>query len=994
MKNVADIYALAPLQQFMLAHSLSGGNHELLIEQFHCAIHGPLQPVLLRDACALAIERHPALRTCFAWQGLKQPVQVVRERVALSWSPLDWQDESPDSQTHRRDELLAADRERGFDLAQAPLARFHLVQLGAERWWFLWTCHHLIADGWSLPLVLQDVLQGYESLRQNERPRLPEVGNLGHYLTWIAKQDTTEADRYWRMRLEHLGPAARIPMDQNRHETSSLSGHDLCEQGFSAQETNDWKQLAARERVGQNAIVQSAWALLLAHHSGLRDIVFGAAVSGRSAAAPRIESIVGPLMNNVPLRVAIDWNQPWRGLLRQLQSQQSEMHPFEYYSLDRIALAAGLPLGRRLFDSLVVYENLPLADVARLSIGGLEITELTGTTSSNYAITLVVQPGAELKLRLMYDRQRFTCSEAARLLGQITVLLRHMRGAPDARLADLALLDAAGERQMRQRFASTNTARVIDTGRRAAPIGLCGEIWEAASTESADAESIADPWNPAVRLCPTGMRGVLREDGTIEPRGSMAAETVIDGYGVEPRDMTAELLQHPLVADAAVVSRVDQQGDAQLAAFVVPSADATTAIVSGRHELLLDQLRRTLAEHWSEPCVPRIWRALDVLPRDGRGQVMEHRLPAAYRPRGDASTAYVAPDDYLEARLCAIWSDLLGVQPVGKDDDFLDLGGNSGLAVALAARLEEEFGRRLPLALLFERPTVSLLANSLRRPLIAPEDAVLVPIRPTGRQTPLYCVHPAGGAVFCYLELARYLDADIPLYGLQALGIDGQSAPHDSIAAMAECYARAIQGVRPSGPYRICGWSTGGIIAFELSRQLVEDGHDVEFTALFDAAIPRSGEEFGEDDLLALLGLLFPNERPDQFQTLKERGLEAQLADFQLRAQRAQLLLSGATTAQTRRIYDVFQTNMNAVVGYRPQPLHRRLTLLRASQPATPMHADPLLGWGPWAAGGVDLHQVACAHLDMFREPAVREVADILNQLLVAPPMQSAPDIG
>jgi thioesterase domain-containing protein len=276
---------------------------------------------------------------------------------------------------------------------------------------------------------------------------------------------------------------------------------------------------------------------------------------------------------------------------------------------------------------------------------------------------------------------------------------------------------------------------------------------------------------------------------------------------------------------------------------------------------------------------------------------------------------------------------------------------------------------------------VAHLANLLRQPAGAAEEVSLVPIRRQGAGTALFCVHPAGGTVLCYLELARHLEADVPIYGLQAQGIEGELEPLESVFEMAACYLRAIKTVQPDGPYHLCGWSTGGIIAFEVARQLAAQGDEIALVALLDAAIPRTGENFSEADVGYLLGMLFPGE---DLTALQASSGDEQLDAFRSRAQRASLLATGATTAQARRIYSVFQANMKAVVEYQPGSFDQRLTLIKAAQHVTPMHADPQLGWGQWAMGGFEIHDVACSHLAMLQQPAVQQVAQALDACLIA----------
>ena len=988
MKNVADIYALTPLQQLMLGQALARRDAGAFVEQFQCTLSGRLQPDRLRAAAEKVIELHPLLRACFAWEGLKQPVQVVRQHVTLGWIEHDWRGEPADSLTGRIADFMNADRQAGFLLNQAPLTRFHLIRTGAERWLLVWTCHHLLIDGWSAAVVLKEFFESYERLGSDAIGGLGPVGSFADYLSWLRAQDANESEQFWRNSLRDTQCRAPLPVEVTGHAQSTTDGASgKCERRISAEITSQLNQLAARYRVGLSTVLQAAWALLLARYSSQQEVIFGIAVSGRPPRVPRVESIVGPLMNNIPLRAEIDWGAPLSTLLASLQSMQSESQPHEHCPLEQITRAAGWPVDRRMFESLLVFENYPLGASGRWRLGELEIANLHGTVSSNYPLTLIAIPHQQLQLRLLYDTQRFSAAAAQRLLARLENLLAEMTANPSAALGDYEMLDE-DEFKAIANAARLLPDRVLDAAGHCAPVGVPGEVWTTlpvSTTSPLSAGELPEPRldpfdaNQQVKLQRTGYRGVWNTDGSIEWLGRSASPARIDNYGADPAELTTILALHTLVAACAIVARPDSRGLEHLAAFVVPAAGAATILDPTQHGLLFEQLQRFLADRVPGQLVPRIWRTLESLPRKPEGGLDEERLPAAFRPRGQSAQAYVAPRDSLEEQLCTIWSEVLGVEPVGIEDDFLDLGGYSSLAVTMATRLEAAFGRQWSLASLLEKPTIAQLATLMRQRPATSEATPLVPIRASGSGTPLFCIHPAGGTVLCYRELARQLDAEIPVYGLQAQGIDDDRRPLETIEAMAASYLQAIQSMQPHGPYQLCGWSTGGVIAFEVARQLAANGETTSLVALLDAAIPRAGETFGEGDLASLLGMLLPGDNIAHLQAL---SAEEQLQAFSERAQRANLLGTGSSSRQANRIYQVFQANMQAVAQYACGAFDQPLTIIRAAQQATPMHTDPYLGWGSWVQGNIEVREVAGSHLEMLQPPIVGEVANILTELM------------
>jgi thioesterase domain-containing protein/acyl carrier protein len=356
--------------------------------------------------------------------------------------------------------------------------------------------------------------------------------------------------------------------------------------------------------------------------------------------------------------------------------------------------------------------------------------------------------------------------------------------------------------------------------------------------------------------------------------------------------------------------------------------------------------------------------------------------PVASTGAATVSVEYIGPRDALERTLVSLWGELTGREKVGVRDNFFELGGDSLTAVRLMAEVERQFGRKLPLVWLFQEPTIERLADVLRS---GDQPAVcLVPIRPqrAGSRPPLFCAHPAGGTVFCYRELARLLPDDQPVYGLQARGIDGREPPRARLEEMAADYVAEVRNVQPVGPYWLLGWSLGGLIVFEMARQLEAQGERTALVAIIDAGMIKPGETFDEDDFVPMLLQLFPEElRPTEAE-LKSLSADQQLDFFRVRAERARLVALNDSPIEDQHVFQVFQANMSALLEYRPEPFAGKLTLLRAKQDATPMHREPYMGWAPWALGGVAEHRIEGEHVNLFREPYISQLATEINTVL------------
>ena len=372
--------------------------------------------------------------------------------------------------------------------------------------------------------------------------------------------------------------------------------------------------------------------------------------------------------------------------------------------------------------------------------------------------------------------------------------------------------------------------------------------------------------------------------------------------------------------------------------------------------------------------VPRTFVALDRLPLTPNGKLDRAALPEPESGRTGAEVSYLAPRDQLELRLALIWEDLLKVQPIGVRDDFFALGGHSLLAVRLMARLRASLGRDLPLSALFTASTVESLASLLRRQAPVPPRRALVEIRRGGDLPPLFCVHPVGGEVMSYVDLARGLDAAQPVYGLQVPDVAAGGAPLTRIEDMAVRYLDEVRSVQAHGPYRLAGWSMGGVVAFEMARQLVAHGEEVALLAVVDAFAPSPGvvdeDELGSIGEFArdLWGVAGRGSAvaPEEIAGLAGDDLLRFLVE---RARGEGVLPPDVDFEQVRRSFAVFTANRRAMRSYEGRPYPGRILLVRAETPIYAVPADAALGWREVAGGGVDLCYSPGDHFTMVRPP-------------------------
>ncbi|MBV9790840.1 MAG: amino acid adenylation domain-containing protein, partial [Chloroflexi bacterium] len=572
---------------------------------------------------------------------------------------------------------------------------------------------------------------------------------------------------------------------------------------------------------------------------------------------------------------------------------------------------------------------------------------------------------------------------------------------------------------------------LLDAQLQPVPIGVVGELYIGGvplargylNRPAVTAERfVPDPFSaqPGTRMYRTGDLARYLPDGSIAYLGRGDQQIKLRGFRVEVGEIEAVLRQHPAVADAIVQVVEPQPGDKRLVAYVVgeqknkeqrnkeqrttispsptdvkPEARLSAGKGDAGGEGLAALLRAHVGARLPEYMVPSAFVMLDTLPLTPSGKVNRRALPAPDASAFASTTAQVGPRDAWEWWLVERWSALLQVPSVGIHDDFFALGGHSLLAVRVLAEIRQQFGQALPLTTLLQAPTIAQLAAHLRHSGAELAWSPLVPLQPGGERSPFFAIHPGGGTVFCYADLARALGPDQPFYGIQARGLEAGQTPHSTVVAMATEYLAAIQTVQPHGPYQLGGWSFGGLVAFEIARQLREQGEEVSLLALIDSFAPTTGEPaLGGAALAAAfardLGGLFGKPlaiTPAELELLTD---DQRLSYVLAEAQRQQVLPPDIDLDQLRRLANVFYANLAMLHTYTPAPTTVPIALLEVDRRAQTGSENPLAeGWRTLTPN-VESQTVAGTHYTLLRSPQVQAVAEWLGRLL-AP--HAAPEI-
>jgi amino acid adenylation domain-containing protein len=531
---------------------------------------------------------------------------------------------------------------------------------------------------------------------------------------------------------------------------------------------------------------------------------------------------------------------------------------------------------------------------------------------------------------------------------------------------------------------------VLDPNRRPVPIGVPGELHVGGDglargylnrPDLTAEQFIPDPFSdrPDARLYRTGDLVRYRPDGNLEFLGRLDHQVKIRGFRVEPGEVEAVLREHPRIRDVVVVARKDRRNDKSLVAYLAARGESAPS---------RDELRQYLSERLPAHMIPSGFIPLADMPLTPSGKVDRQALPVPSQALFATQADCLAPRNTTEAALVEIWEDVLGAKPVGVTDDFFHLGGHSLLAVRMFAQLHKKLGRTLPLATLFQAPTIASLAALLGEIARAPESS-LVKIAPAGSRPPVFAVPGVGGNVLCYRALAQLMGPDQPFFGLQSQGLDGSRAPLTRIEDIAAAFLRDVRAEQPEGPYHLVGTCMGGVVVWEMAQQLLASGQTIGLLALLETWPPARASSrpvsLGPRGL-AVLDFSVSRVR-HYFQML--RGLHGhdrleylyrRIAEVANRLARGDVLGGNRPDFYLRV---VSQANLVAFERYEPRAYTGPVVFVRAGERRVAALDDRRLAWRSLSAGGLEIHTVPAEDSGLLLvEPHVHALAEILRACL------------
>lgn len=427
--KIQGILPLNFMQQALLFHSLSSEKDQGFLH-VECILNGPLDKDQFQKAWEAVVKRHEIFRISIHWEKLEKPLQVIHPNALVEIAYEDWTNLTAAAQATQLSQYKTADREQGLSLSQAPVYRLALFQIAADKHLFIWTCHHILLDGWSASNVIKDVFEFYEGAINKSPVVLDAVPPFKAYIKEFQAIDKQIAESFWKEHMKGFEQPSLLKEQHGKKEQAYAFESKIVDQTLSTA----LKAIAKQNRITLNTLIQGIWSALLAKHTGKEDVVFGTTLSVRSNELENADLMAGLFTNMLPVRVKIEKGLPFVQWLANIQEEQTKVRNHQHVSLHQILSWKDWPGYLPLFDHLLVIENFPWKDFSK---GGVRVQGFKSGITTTYPMTLIVKPLETIEFIFQYDTQHLSKSLIDWLLGSLEILIPKLIAHPQQSIESL-----------------------------------------------------------------------------------------------------------------------------------------------------------------------------------------------------------------------------------------------------------------------------------------------------------------------------------------------------------------------------------------------------------------------------------------------------------------------------------------------------------------------------------------------------------------------------
>lgn len=625
--EIHDIYPLSPMQEGLLFHYLYDAETTAFFQQMNYRIEGQLDIHLVEEAWNYLFKRHEILRTIFVYQNIERPIQIVLKERQIDFQYQDIRLLDKAEGTERLlAKLMAADRNRPFNLSKDVLMRIAIIQSGESEYYLLWTFHHILLDGWCLGILYSEFLEVYQALKRGSSPQLPLTRPYSDYLKWLASQNRENSGQYWRDYLSSYQKITKIPAYLPAHQIKTEGEAKVNSYLFELPEeiTGALQKKAAKHNVTLNTVLQSLWAILLSCYNDTDDVVFGVAVAGRPEEIEGIEQMVGLFMNTIPVRINANGELTFSQLLQAVQKNALSSKEHAYYPLSEIQ--ANSPLKQGLFDHILVYENYPIDNILKASekCPEFKVSAPDLYREINYDLGILINPSKTIEFHLLYNPSVYDLVQIKQIEGFITTIARTIINEEAVKLRNISLLsEPEGQRLLESGSYSNNPGwqifeeqvkvafsleqdvkvSVLNRDMNFVPECVVGDIYIGTETK-------------------TGFKGRWLWDGTLEITQEPNELAIIAGESITLKALESVLLSHNAIRDCELIKRRDESGQSFILALIEIKDRVTESQIM---EHLSQDISETILENVSLIILPAI-------PLDEEGKVnitgLLNKIPA------------------------------------------------------------------------------------------------------------------------------------------------------------------------------------------------------------------------------------------------------------------------------------------------------------------------------------------------------------------------------